>query len=82
MSIEELILLGKEISKVLQQSNREELIKPLAKFINDYEELKDEVATFVHGEVESESESTDEELPELEDEDIVVKIDKGFHSIK
>jgi hypothetical protein len=82
MSIQELILLGKEISKVLQQSNREELIKPLAKFINDYEELKDEVATFVHGEVESESVSTDEELPELEDEDIVVKIDKGFHSIK
>ncbi len=82
MSIEELILLGKEISKVLQQSNREELIKPLAKFINDYEELKDEVATFVHGEVESESVSTDEEIPELEDEDIVVKIDKGFHSIK
>ncbi len=82
MSIQELILLGKEISKVLQQSNREELIKPLAKFINDYEELKDEVATFVHGEVESESVSTDEEIPELEDEDIVVKIDKGFHSIK
>jgi len=82
MSIEELILLGKEISKVLQQSNREELIKPLAKFINDYEELKDEVATFVHGEVESESVSTDEELPELEDEDIVVKVDKGYHSIK
>jgi len=82
MSIEELILLGKEISKVLQQSNREELIKPLAKFINDYEELKDEVATFVHGEVESESVSTDEEIPELEDEDIVVKVDKGYHSIK
>ncbi len=82
MSIQELILLGKEISKVLQQSNREELIKPLAKFINDYEELKDEVATFVHGEVESESVSTDEELPELEDEDIVVKVDKGYHSIK
>lgn len=82
MSIQELILLGKEISKVLQQSNLEELIKPLAKFINDYEELKDEVATFVHGEVESESVSTDEELPELEDEDIVVKVDKGYHSIK
>ena len=82
MELQDLIKMGKEISVVLEKHNRTELIKQLAKFIHHYESLQDEIATFVHGEVESESASTDEDLPELEDEDIIVKVDKGFHSIK
>ena len=81
MELQDLIKMGKEISVVLEKHNRTELIKQLAKFIHHYESLQDEIATFVHGEVESESVSS-EDMPELEDEDIIVKVDKGFHSIK
>lgn len=82
MKLEELIKMGEEISIILQKHKRSELVKQLAQFIHDYEEIKDEVATFVHGEVESESEASETSLPELEDEDMIVKVDKGFHSIK
>jgi hypothetical protein len=81
MKREEILKIGEEISKVLQSNARQDLVKELAKIIFEYESLKEELNTFVKSEIESESDESIEDV-EIEDEDLVIKVEKGFHSIK
>ena len=94
MIIEEVLKLAETISLILHQTDRSDLIEPLIQLVDDYERITDEIATFVHGEVESSTPSSSEE--ELCDEpdqcmcddgettiegDKVTVDEAGFHSI-
>tara|TARA_R100000963_G_C4619177_1_gene87217 strand:- start:357 stop:677 length:321 start_codon:yes stop_codon:yes gene_type:complete len=57
MKIEEVLKLAETISLILHQTDRDDLIEPLIQLVDDYERINDEIATFVHGEVESSSSS-------------------------
>ena len=73
----------KIIADILDGHKRPELVEKLIEIFQEYSELKEELEHFVHKEISSSDEETDEELPELEDEEMIVKVDaEGFHSIK
>jgi len=96
MKIEEVLKLAETISIILHQTERDDLIVPLIQLVDDYERINDEIATFVHGEVESSSSSDESddndsgEYPEakLNDKDTTIEGDKvkidddGFHSLE
>ena len=85
MKIEEVIKLAETISIILHQSDRDDLIVPLIQLVDDYERINDEIATFVHCEVESTTssdESSNENDNKDNEEDNKFKVDEdGFHSI-
>tara|TARA_Y100001936_G_C15734686_1_gene487841 strand:- start:67 stop:321 length:255 start_codon:yes stop_codon:yes gene_type:complete len=74
----------KEVCSILDRKNREDLVEGLIEIFQEYSDLREELKEFVNQDISSsEEEMDDEELPELEDEEIIVKVDaKGFHSIK
>jgi len=85
MKIEEIIKLAETISIILHQIDRDDLIVPLIQLVDDYERINDEIATFVHCEVESTTssdESSNENDNKDNEEDNKFKVDEdGFHSI-
>jgi hypothetical protein len=73
----------KIIADILDEHKRPDLVEKLIEIFQEYSELKEELKDFVHKDISSSDEETDEELPELEDEEMIVKVDaEGFHSIK
>tara|TARA_R100000654_G_scaffold75180_1_gene111833 strand:+ start:1259 stop:1510 length:252 start_codon:yes stop_codon:yes gene_type:complete len=73
----------KKIADILDERSRPDLVEALIEIFQEYSDLKDELKEFVQGDITSSEEETDEEMPELEDEEIIVKVDaQGFHSIK
>ena len=85
MKIEEVLKLAETISIILHQTDRDDLIVPLIQLVDDYERINDEIATFVHCEVESTTssdESSNENDNKDNEEDNKFKVDEdGFHSI-
>lgn len=87
MKIEEVIKLAETISIILHQTDRDDLIVPLIQLVDDYERINDEIATFIHCEVESssssEASSNEDDNKDNEEEKLKVKVDEdGFHSIE
>ena len=73
----------KKIADILDERSRPDLVEALIEIFQGYSDLKDELEEFVNNIISSSEEETDEEMPELEDEEIIVKVDaSGFHSIK
>lgn len=73
----------KKIVDILDERSRPDLVEALIEIFQGYSDLKDELEEFVNNIISSSEEETDEEMPELEDEEIIVKVDaSGFHSIK
>ncbi len=81
MKREEVLKIGENISKVLQSNSREDLVKDLARLIYELESIKEEINNFIKSEIESESDESEDEVS-IDDEDLVIKVEKGFHSIK
>ena len=73
----------KKIADILDENKRPDLVESLIEIFQEYSDLKQELKEFVHHDITSDEEDTDDDLPELEDEEIIVKVDSsGFHSIK
>lgn len=73
----------KKIADILDEQQRPDLVEELIEIFQQYSDLKEELKDFVHRDISSSEEETDEELPELEAEEMIVKVDaEGFHSIK
>lgn len=83
MDEKEKIDILKNIADILDERSRPDLVEGLIEIFQEYSDLKNELKEFVNKDISSSEEETDEEMPELEDEEIIVKVDAGgFHSIK
>lgn len=78
---EELVNTIKAICKILEEHNSNDLVDNIIKLFHEYTDLKEELKEFVNMDISSSEEEMD--MDELEDEELIVKVDKkGFHSIK